>query len=160
MNIRIGNGFDVHKLEHGNEITLCGIKIPHNKQLIGHSDADVALHALTDALLGALCKGDIGVYFPPSNQQWKDANSKIFLRKAISLMSSLKYSLVNMDITIICQEPKIINHSLAMRNNIASLCQITLDQVNIKGTTTEKLGFTGRDEGIAALATILISQDE
>ena len=158
MNMRIGNGFDVHKLCDGNEILLCGIKIPHNKKLLGHSDADVAMHALTDAILGSLCEGDIGVHFPPTEEKWRGANSEIFLKKALSLMIEQGYCINNLDLTIICQSPQIKNFALEMRTNIARLCQIKVNQVSIKGTTSERLGFTGREEGIAAIATVLITK--
>ena len=160
MKIRIGNGFDVHKLRDGNNIKLCGLNIPHSKELLGHSDADVALHALTDAIFGALSEGDIGVHFPPTDKQWKGADSKIFLEKALALMTKQKYSISNLDITIICESPKIRDHSIGMRTNIARICKIKLNQVSIKGTTSEQLGFTGREEGIAALATILLENNE
>ncbi len=160
MKIRIGNGFDVHKLQEGTTIKLCGLNIPHTKKLLGHSDADVALHALTDSIFGALCKGDIGVHFPPTDEQWKGAESKIFLQKALLLMDELRYSISNLDITIVCEAPKIKDHSLAMRTNIANICKIELDQVSVKGTTSERLGFTGRQEGIAAIATILLEKNE
>ena len=158
MKIRVGNGFDVHTLRDGKSVTLCGISIPNNKELVGHSDADVAMHALTDAIFGAIAKGDIGIHFPPSDDKWRGANSKIFLAKAISMMKTLNYSIGNIDITIICEQPKISKNSLAMRTNIAKLCSIQLDQVSIKGTTSERLGFTGRQEGIADMATALLEQ--
>ena len=160
MKVRIGNGFDVHRLRDGKSIKLCGIEILHNKQLVGHSDADVAMHALTDSIFGAIAEGDIGVHFPPDDQKWKGANSEIFLKKAIALMEAHQYALVNIDLTIICEFPKIKNHTQAMRTNIASLCKIHLSQVSIKGTTTERLGFTGREEGIAVLATTLLEKNE
>ena len=160
MKIRIGNGFDVHKLQAGTSITLCGLNIPHTQELLGHSDADVALHALTDSIFGALCEGDIGVHFPPTDEKWRDVESKIFLQKALILMDELRYSISNLDITIVCEAPKIKDHSLAMRTNIANICKIKLGQVSVKGTTSERLGFTGRQEGIAALATILLEKNE
>ena len=160
MNLRIGNGYDVHKLTDGDEIILCGIKIPHNKKLLGHSDADVAMHALTDAIFGSLCEGDIGVHFPPTDEKWKGANSEIFLKKALSLMTKHRYLINNLDLTIICESPKIKVFSLAMRTNLARLCQLKINQVSIKGTTSERLGFTGREEGIAAIATVLIKKNE
>ena len=157
--IRIGNGFDVHKLQDGTSIKLCGINIPNTKRLLGHSDADVALHALTDSIFGALSKGDIGIHFPPTDKQWKGADSNIFLQKALSCMVEMQYSISNLDITIICEAPRIKDHSFAMRTNIADICKIDLDQVSVKGTTSEQLGFTGREEGIAALATILLEKN-
>ncbi len=160
MKIRVGNGFDVHKLSKGTEIILCGVVIPHDKKLLGHSDADVAMHALTDAILGALCEGDIGVHFPPTEPNWKGVSSKIFLKKATSLLVKNRYSIVNLDITIICESPMIKKYSLEMRKNIAFLTNIAINQVSIKGTTTEHLGFIGRDEGIAAMSTVLIEKNE
>ncbi|PQM62503.1 MAG: 2-C-methyl-D-erythritol 2,4-cyclodiphosphate synthase [Rhodobacteraceae bacterium] len=158
MNLRVGNGFDVHKLRKGKNIILCGIKIPYKKELVGHSDADVAMHALTDSIFGALCEGDIGIHFPPTEQQWKDVSSELFLERALSLMFDRQYAIMNIDLTIICEGPKIKNHSLKMRTNIARICRINLDQVSIKGTTSEQLGFTGREEGIATIATVLIKK--
>ena len=160
MKFRVGNGFDVHQLCSGKQIILCGLTIPNEKTLVGHSDADVALHALTDAILGALSKGDIGTYFPPTEKKWKGENSKTFLEKAMMLMQEDKFSIVNLDVTIICESPKIKDHSLEMRKNISRLCMIELDQVSIKGTTTEQLGFTGREEGIASIATVLLEKNE
>ncbi len=159
MKIRVGNGFDVHELVDGDAITLCGLTIPHTKKLLGHSDADVALHALTDSIFGALCEGDIGIHFPPDENEWKGADSKIFLRKALSIMHQLHYSISNLDITIICEAPRIKEHATAMRENIATICKIKLNQVSIKGTTSEQLGFTGRQEGIAAFATICLEKN-
>lgn len=159
MQIRVGNGFDVHKLGKGFEVILCGVKIPHTKALIGHSDADVAMHALTDAIFGALSKGDIGVHFPPTNEKWQGANSELFLRKALEIMKRDNFAISNLDITIICETPKIKNYASKMRSNIARICKIEINQVSIKGTTSEKLGFTGRKEGIASIATVLIFQN-
>ena len=156
MKIRLGNGFDIHKLSEGKNVILCGIKIPHNKELIGHSDADVAMHALTDAIFGALAMGDIGIHFPPTDEKWKGAKSEIFLIKAISMMKELNYTVGNVDITIICERPKIALYSLAMKKNIARLCNVQVQQVSVKGTTSERLGFAGREEGIAAMATALL----
>jgi len=160
MKLRIGNGFDVHALENGSTLTLCGVKISFNKKLVGHSDADVALHALTDAIFGALAKGDIGQYFPPSSPQWKDTDSSIFLKKAIQVMHEEKYYLCNVDLTIICEKPKISDYALLMRTRVADLCMIDLNQVSVKGTTSEKLGFTGRNEGIATIASALLLKNE
>ena len=160
MKLRIGNGFDVHKLSSGEYISLCGIKIPNAQKLLGHSDADVAMHALTDSILGALCKGDIGTHFPPTEKIWKDANSEIFLKKAVSIMTEQNYSIMNLDLTIICETPKIKDHSLLMRTNISRICKVNVNQVSIKGTTSEHLGFTGRKEGIAAFATVLLENNE
>ena len=160
MSLRIGNGFDVHKLGPGVQIILCGVTIPHDKALIGHSDADVSMHALTDAIFGAIAEGDIGVHFPPTDKKWKGASSKIFLSKAILMMRDQGYSIENIDITIICEKPKIKDYALQMRISIAKLCDTKLQQVSIKGTTSERLGFTGREEGIAAMATILLNSND
>ena len=154
--IKVGNGFDVHKLTVGKKIKLCGIEIQHDKKLIGHSDADVGLHSLTDALLGALGKGDIGIWFPPNQQKWKNVDSKLFLKKALELMHKEEFLISNIDLTFICEKPKIINFRELMINNISEICDIDSDKINIKATTSEKLGFTGRKEGIAVLTTVLI----
>ncbi|PIB25137.1 2-C-methyl-D-erythritol 2,4-cyclodiphosphate synthase [Amylibacter kogurei] len=156
MDIRTGNGFDVHALGAGDHVILNGIKIPHNKSMIGHSDADVAMHAITDALFGAVAQGDIGRWFPPSDPQWKGASSDIFLRKAVETVRDLGFQISNVDCTIICEMPKITPHAPAMRENIAGILNIDLDRVSIKATTSEKLGFTGRNEGIATLATATV----
>ena len=154
--IRTGSGYDVHAFEAGDHVILGGVKIPHSKALRGHSDADAALHALTDALLGAIGEGDIGDHFPPSDGKWKDAPSDIFLKHAAELVAKKGGRITNVDLTIICEAPRIAPHREAMRKNIASLLGIALDRVNVKATTTEKLGFTGRGEGIAAgaIATV------
>ena len=157
--MRIGNGFDVHKLEAGEKIVLCGINIKHNKCLIGHSDADVGLHSLTDAIFGALGKGDLGHWFPPNDDKWKDANSTIFLQQALNFMKQEKYMISNMDLTFICERPKISEHSKKMQSNLARLCNIKSQRINIKATTSEGLGFTGRDEGIAVMTSILLTKE-
>ncbi|MBL95059.1 MAG: bifunctional 2-C-methyl-D-erythritol 4-phosphate cytidylyltransferase/2-C-methyl-D-erythritol 2,4-cyclodiphosphate synthase [Magnetovibrio sp.] len=154
---RVGNGFDVHRFGDGNHVVLCGIKIPHNYSLIGHSDADAAMHALTDAILGAIGKGDIGYYFPPSAQKWKNVSSKVFLKYAADLVKKSRGKVTHVDITIVCQQPKIRPHREAMVNNIANILQINASRVNIKATTTETLGFTGRNEGLMAQATATIA---
>ena len=154
--IKIGNGFDVHKLSVGKQIKLCGIEITHNKKLIGHSDADVGLHSLTDAILGALGKGDIGIWFPPTKSKWKNADSDIFLKKALSLMQREDFLISNIDLTFICEKPKIRKYRVAMIKKMSEVCNIDPKNINIKATTSEKLGFTGREEGIAVLTTILI----
>lgn len=156
IDIRTGNGFDVHALGAGDHVVLNGIKIPHDKTMIGHSDADVAMHAITDALFGAVAQGDIGRWFPPSDPQWKGASSDIFLRKAVEIVRELGFEISNVDCTIICETPKITPHAPAMRENIATILNIDLDRVSVKATTSEKLGFTGRNEGIAALATATV----
>ena len=154
---RTGNGYDVHALIPGDEIILCGHKIAFNKRLKGHSDADAALHALTDALLGTIGAGDIGSHFPPSDPQWKDAASHIFLNAALELVRNEGGIINNIDITIICEAPKIGPHRQMMREKLAQLCDLALTRVSVKATTNEKLGFLGRGEGIAAIATTTIS---
>ena len=153
MDIRVGNGFDVHALGIGSYIILNGIKIPHTKSMIGHSDADVAMHAITDAIFGGLCEGDIGQWFPPTDKTWENASSDIFLKKAVKLCEEQNYSINHIDCTIICETPKIGPHAEKMRENIAKITNISISKISIKATTTEQLGFTGRNEGIAAQAT-------
>ncbi|MGQ7829121.1 bifunctional 2-C-methyl-D-erythritol 4-phosphate cytidylyltransferase/2-C-methyl-D-erythritol 2,4-cyclodiphosphate synthase [Altererythrobacter sp. Z27] len=153
-NFRIGSGFDVHRLVEGEELWLCGVHVPHDKGLAGHSDADVALHALVDALLGAIGDGDIGTHFPPSDPQWKGAPSPLFLAHAAKLVSQAGYAIGNVDLTIICEAPKIGPHRDAMRAKLAELLGVELSRVSVKATTTERLGFTGRGEGIAAQAVV------
>ena len=154
--IKVGNGFDVHKLKVGKKIKLCGIEIQHDKKLIGHSDADVGLHSLTDALLGALGKGDIGIWFPSNQSKWQNVDSALFLKKALEMMHKEEFLISNIDLTFICEKPKISNFRELMIKNISELCDIDSDKINIKATTSEKLGFTGRNEGIAVLTTVLI----
>ncbi len=151
---RIGQGFDVHRLVEGEELWLCGIKLDHTHGLAGHSDADVALHAITDAVLGAIGDGDIGTHFPPSDPQWSGARSGQFLEHAVKLASEAGYSLGNIDLTIICEAPKIGPHRPAMRAEVARLTALDESAVSIKATTTERLGFTGRGEGVAAQAIV------
>lgn len=150
---RVGSGFDVHAFEPGSFVTLGGIDIPHHSRLKGHSDADVALHALTDAIYGALGEGDIGTHFPPSDMQWQGAASTIFLEHAVRLVRERAGRIVNLDITIICEQPRIGPHAAAIKAHIASVCEISPNRVAIKATTSEQLGFTGREEGIVAMAT-------
>ena len=157
--IRIGNGFDVHKLKDGKEIILCGIKIKHNKQLVGHSDADVGLHSLTDAIFGALGRGDLGRWFPSNDMKWKNVNSKVFLDKSLSLMRQDEFSIANMDLTFICEEPKIHSFHKEMTSHLSKLCDLSKDRINIKATTSEGLGFTGRGEGIAVLTSVLLLKE-
>ncbi len=152
--IRVGTGYDVHRLEEGEELWLCGVKIEHTHGLSGHSDADVAIHALVDALLGAIGAGDIGQHFPPSDPQWKGAASDRFLAHAGSLVTQAGYTLANADVTIICEAPKIGPHREAMRVRLAEILGADLAAISVKATTTEKLGFTGRSEGIAAQAAV------
>jgi len=157
--IRTGSGYDVHAFEAGDHVILGGIRIPHNKSLSGHSDADVALHALTDALLGAIGEGDIGDHFPPSEAKWKGAPSDVFLKHAVGLVAGKGGRISNVDITIICEAPKIGPHRQAIRENIANLLGVDLERVSVKATTTEKLGFTGRGEGIAAQAVATVAME-
>ena len=154
--MRIGNGFDVHAFGAGDHVVLGGVRISHGQGLMAHSDGDVVLHALCDALLGALALGDIGMHFPPSDERWRGANSRDLLRHCFALLQAKGYALNNADITIICERPKISPHSEQMRKNIAEDCEVNLDQISVKATTTEKLGFTGRSEGIAAQAVVLL----
>ncbi len=155
---RTGTGFDVHRFAAGDQITLCGVSIPHEQSLLGHSDADVGLHAITDALLGAFGAGDIGDHFPPSDPQWKGAPSRVFLEHAATLLAKQNGRITNIDVTLICEAPKIGPHRDAMRAAIAEITDIAPDRISVKATTTEGLGFTGRGEGIAAqaLATVTL----
>jgi 2-C-methyl-D-erythritol 4-phosphate cytidylyltransferase / 2-C-methyl-D-erythritol 2,4-cyclodiphosphate synthase len=150
---RSGNGFDVHRLVPNAELWLCGVQIPHDKGLDGHSDADVAMHALTDAILGAIAKGDIGDHFPPSDPQWRGASSDQFLAHAMKLARADGFELSNADVTIICEQPKIGPYRGKMRQRLAEIMAVDVDKISVKATTTEMLGFTGRGEGIAAQAT-------
>lgn len=154
---RVGQGYDVHRLEPGEELWLGGVLIPHDKGLSGHSDADVALHAITDAVLGAVGEGDIGTHFPPSDPQWRGARSGQFLTHAVSLARAAGYAVANVDLTLICEAPKIGPHRPAMRAEVARLMGLDETAVSIKATTTEKLGFTGRGEGIAAQAIVCVT---
>ena len=150
--MRVGMGYDVHRLAEGEELWLGGIRIEHDRGLAGHSDADVALHAIVDALLGAIANGDIGSHFPPSDPQWKGASSDRFLAHAARLVTEAGYAVGNIDLTIICEAPKIGPHRQAMRERIADLLGVDINAISVKATTTERLGFTGRGEGIAAQA--------
>jgi 2-C-methyl-D-erythritol 4-phosphate cytidylyltransferase/2-C-methyl-D-erythritol 2,4-cyclodiphosphate synthase len=154
----MGIGFDVHRLVEGRPLILCGVTIPHPLGLDGHSDADVGLHALCDAIYGALAEGDIGRHFPPSDMEWKDADSTAFLRHAAGRVAARGGILTHADITLICERPKITPHAEAMRARIAELLGVAIGRVSVKATTTERLGFTGRGEGIAAqaAATLLL----
>ena len=160
IDVRLGNGFDVHAFTEGDEVTLCGIKIPFSKKLLGHSDADVGLHAITDAIYGAIAAGDIGTHFPPNNPTWKDASSDIFLKHAVQLADKLGYQINNVDCTIICEKPKIGPLSDEMKTSISKIMELDQNRISVKATTSEKLGFTGREEGIAALATASVSKVE
>jgi 2-C-methyl-D-erythritol 4-phosphate cytidylyltransferase/2-C-methyl-D-erythritol 2,4-cyclodiphosphate synthase len=153
---RTGMGFDVHRLVEGEELWLCGVQIAHTKGLSGHSDADVAIHALVDALLGAIAAGDIGDHFPPSDPQWKGAASDRFLAHAASLVHASGHAITNVDVTIICESPRIGPHKAAMRARLAAILAIDIGQVSVKATTTERLGLTGRGEGIAAQAVATV----
>ncbi len=153
MDIRTGNGFDVHAFGAGDAVTLCGVRLPHSHGLVGHSDADVGMHALTDAIYGALAEGDIGRHFPPSEARWKDAGSDIFLRHAMERARARGFELSNADVTLICEAPRIAPHAEAMRTALAAIMEVTVERVSVKATTSERLGFAGRGEGIAALAT-------
>ena len=157
---RIGNGFDVHAFGDGDKVTLCGINIPHDQALQGHSDADVALHAITDALLGAIAEGDIGSHFPPSEPQWQDSPSRVFLEHAASLVRGRNGSIRNIDLTIICETPKVGPHRDAMRKSLSEIVSVDISRISVKATTTEKLGFTGRGEGIAAMASVTVRLPE
>ncbi|MBN9250724.1 MAG: 2-C-methyl-D-erythritol 2,4-cyclodiphosphate synthase, partial [Mesorhizobium sp.] len=151
--VRTGNGYDVHSFEAGDHVTLCGVAIPHSKMLSGHSDADVGLHALTDALLATCGAGDIGTHFPPSEPQWKGAASRIFVEHAVKLVRQRGGRIANADVTLICEAPKIGPHREAMVAALSTMLGISGERISIKATTNEKLGFVGREEGIAAIAT-------
>lgn len=153
MDVRLGNGYDVHAFCEGDHVVLCGVKLPHSKGLLGHSDADVGMHALTDAIYGALAMGDIGRHFPPSDPQWKGAASWIFLDHAVKLAGSKGYRISNVDVTLVCERPKIGPHALDMAQELARIMGLPADRISVKATTSERLGFTGREEGIAAFAT-------
>lgn len=152
----MGSGYDVHCLAEGEELWLCGVRIDHTHGLAGHSDADVAIHALVDALLGAVAAGDIGQHFPPSDPQWRGASSDRFLAHAATLVEAAGYAIGNVDVTIICEAPKIGPHRDAMRARLAEVLRVDIGAVSVKATTTERLGFTGRREGIAAQATATV----
>jgi 2-C-methyl-D-erythritol 2,4-cyclodiphosphate synthase len=155
--MRIGFGYDVHKLVEGRKCIICGVDIPHDKGLLGHSDADVAIHALCDALLGAAALGDIGRLFPDTSAEFKDIDSRILLRRVINRIHDEGYTVGNVDITIAAQKPKLLPHIEKMRDNMAADLEVDRGCVNIKGTTTEKLGFEGREEGISAYAVALLN---
>lgn len=156
MKLRIGNGFDVHRLVPDRACIICGVTVPYHLGLLGHSDADVALHALTDAIFGALADGDIGSHFPDTDPQWKGADSRMLLRGAVAIMKERGWKVANADITVIAQAPKMRPHIEAMRLNVAADLEVPVDCVSVKATTTEQLGFTGRGEGIAAQASVLL----
>lgn len=154
--MRIGQGFDVHAFGEGDHVMLGGVRVPHTHGVLAHSDGDVVLHALCDAMLGALALGDIGKHFPPSDPAWRGADSRRFLRAVSAMLAERGYELGNADMTVICEAPKVGPHAQAMRETIAADLGVDIDRISIKATTTETLGFTGRREGIAALATVLV----
>lgn len=156
--IRIGQGFDIHQLQKGRKMIIGGVEIPYEKGLLGHSDADVLLHAITDACLGALALGDIGKHFPDTDEAYKNADSRELLKKVWELIKQKGYRLGNIDCTVIAQKPKMAPHILKMRETIAALLEADVSQINVKATTGEKLGFIGREEGIAAQAVVLLQK--
>ncbi|MBQ2694672.1 MAG: 2-C-methyl-D-erythritol 2,4-cyclodiphosphate synthase [Clostridia bacterium] len=156
--LRIGHGYDVHRLVEGRKLIVGGVEIPHEKGLLGHSDADVLLHAISDALLGAAALGDIGCLFPDTDERFKGADSLLLLKEVVSVLKENGYSVVNIDSTLLAQRPKMRPHIDTMRKNIADACGISADFVSVKATTEEKLGFTGREEGISAHAVCLIEK--
>ena len=158
--VRTGNGFDVHAFGPGDAVTLCGVRVAHDRGLVGHSDADVGLHAITDAIFGALAEGDIGQWFPPSDPQWKGADSAIFLARAAERARARGFAITHLDVTLVCEAPKIGPHAAAMRAAVAAVAGVAGDRVSVKATTSERLGFTGRREGIAALATATLVRTE
>lgn len=158
--MRVGQGYDVHKLVEGRDLILCGVKIPHKTGLLGHSDADVALHALSDALLGAAALGDIGRHFPDNDDSFKGISSMILLEDVIRKIGEKGLSVGNVDVTIICQKPKLMDYIPKMRENLSGVLKISEDFINVKATTTEKLGFEGREEGISAMAVCLLKESE
>ncbi len=156
--MRIGQGYDVHKLVEGRELILCGVKVPYDKGLLGHSDADVALHALADALLGAAAMCDIGYHFPDTDPAYKGADSRRLLRRVVEIIGEKGYRVGNVDVTIVAQRPKLLTYIPEMIANVAADLAVSADCVSVKATTTERLGFTGRGEGIAAMAVALIEK--
>ncbi len=158
MSYRIGSGVDFHQLTEGRDLWIGGVQIPHHKGALGHSDADVLLHAICDAMLGALCLGDIGKHFPDTDQQYKNIDSKLLLQKTATLISEKGYSVVNIDSTLCLQSPKIATFIPGMQKAIATILAIDLTDVSVKATTTEKMGFVGREEGLVAYATVLLKK--
>jgi len=154
--IRVGQGYDVHAYGEGDHVVLGGVRIAHDRGVLAHSDGDVVIHALCDALLGALALGDIGVHFPPSDPRWKGADSRVFLRHCAGLLTQRGWRLGNADLTVVCERPKVAPHAEAMRANLAQDLGVGPDAISVKATTTEKLGFTGRGEGLAAQAIVLL----
>jgi 2-C-methyl-D-erythritol 2,4-cyclodiphosphate synthase len=155
-NIRVGQGYDVHAFGEGDHVVLGGVRIAHDRGVVAHSDGDVVIHALCDALLGALALGDIGVHFPPSDDRWKDADSRQFLRHCRALLAERGWAVGNADVTVVCERPKVAPHAAAMRANLAGDLGVDVDAISVKATTSEKLGFTGRGEGLAAMAVALL----
>lgn len=156
--MRIGQGFDVHAFGEGDHVTLGGVRVPHHHGVVAHSDGDVVIHALCDAIFGALALGDIGQHFPPSDERWRHADSRQFLRHAAMLMAEHGYMLGNADITVICEAPRVGPHAQAMRELLAADLECTIGRISVKATTTERLGFCGRGEGIAAQACVLLER--
>ena len=160
MNIRIGQGYDVHAFGEGDHVMLGGVRVPHERGIVAHSDGDVVIHALCDAMLGALALGDIGQHFPPSDPQWRDADSLRFLRHCTQLLREHGgWRVGNADITVVCERPKVGPHATAMRERLAAELGVALGAVSVKATTSERMGFTGRGEGIAAMAVCLLVND-
>ena len=154
--IRIGQGYDVHAFGDGDHVVLGGVRIAHERGVLAHSDGDVVIHALCDALLGALALGDIGVHFPPSDDRWKDCDSRVFLRHCATLLAERGWRLGNADLTVVCERPRVAAHAPAMRANLAADLGVEVDAISVKATTSENLGFTGRGEGLAAMAVALL----
>jgi 2-C-methyl-D-erythritol 2,4-cyclodiphosphate synthase len=154
--IRIGQGFDVHAFGDGDHVMLGGVRVPHTQGLIAHSDGDVVIHALCDALLGALALGDIGAHFPPSDARWRDADSGLFLRHCVNIVREHGWRVGNADITVLCERPRIREHVDAMRATLSGYLRSSIDAVSVKASTTEQLGFCGREEGLAAMAVVLL----
>lgn len=159
MNIRIGQGYDVHAYGEGDHVMLGGVRVAHERGVLAHSDGDVVLHALCDAMLGALALGDIGVHFPPSDAQWRGADSRAFVRHCDGLIRARGWRVGNADVTVVCERPKVGPHAAAMRESIARDLGVDVDVISVKATTSEKLGFTGRAEGIAAMAVCLLMRE-
>ena len=154
--MRIGQGLDVHAFGPGDHVVLGGVKVPHSQGVVAHSDGDVVIHALCDAVLGALALGDIGKHFPPSDERWRGADSRVFLRHCAQLMREAGYALDNADVTVVAERPKVGPHAPLMRELLAADLGVTPDDISVKATTSERLGFTGRGEGIAAMAVVLL----
>jgi 2-C-methyl-D-erythritol 2,4-cyclodiphosphate synthase len=158
MDIRVGHGFDVHRFKRGRKLILGGVEIPHDRGLEGHSDADTVLHALINAILGALGDGDIGTHFPDSDPRYKNIASGRLLKKILGIMRRKRYKLVNADVTLVAERPKLSPHYATIRKSVASLCNVAEDRINIKATTTEKLGWVGEGKGMAATAVVLLGR--